>query len=222
MSTLSWGIAPELQDYLRGINPPETPLLEALRAETSQLRHGDMHIAPEQAQLLAWLVRLMGVERYLEIGVFTGYSSTAVALALPEHGRITACDIGVTHTDTARRYWQQAGVAHKIDLHLQPALITLQALRAQTPKPQYDLAFIDADKAPTAHYVEQVLDLLRPGGVIAIDNVLLGGRVCRPANTSSPPSVALLQDFNAGLAADARLHPLTLPLGDGLCLLLKR
>lgn len=221
MSEDSWGIQPALQHYLQTINAAEAPLLRQIRQETAQHRQGLMHIATEQAQTLTWLARLMRVERYLEIGVFTGYSSTAMAMALPEHARITACDISVTYTDCARRYWQQAGVAHKIQLYVQPALITLDQLLANGAANSYDLAFIDADKPPTAHYYERCLQLVRPGGVVAIDNVLLGGRVLLPAHTDHPPSVALLQQFNASLAQDPRILPLTLPIGDGLTLLQK-
>ncbi len=222
MSHLSWAVNPELQSYLTAINPPEHPLLAALRAETARHRQGHMHIAPEQAQLLAWLAQVLPVQHYLEIGVFTGYSSTAMAMALPEHGRITACDISVTYTDIARRYWQQAQVAHKIDLHLQPALITLDELLAQGAAGRYDLALIDADKAPTPHYVDRCWQLLRPGGIMAIDNILLGGRVAAAATANEPPSVAVLRQFNHQLPQDARFAPLTLPLGDGLTLLRKR
>ena len=221
MSHQSWGIEPDLQAYLQHINGGEAPVLQAIRAETARHRKGQMHIAPEQAQTLVWLAHLLKAQHYLEVGVFTGYSSTAMALALPEHGRITACDISVTFTDIARRYWQEAGVAHKIDLVLQPALITLDNLLAQGRRNHYDLALIDADKPPTPHYFERCLQLVRPGGVIAIDNVLLNGRVLHH-NHNDPPSVAILRQFNAGLVHDARIVPLTLPVGDGLTLLLKQ
>lgn len=221
MSHQSWGIQPDLQAYLQHINGSEAPVLQAIRTETARHRKGRMHIAPEQAQTLVWLARLLQAQHYLEVGAFTGYSSTAVALALPENGRITACDISITFTDIARRHWQQAGVAHKIDLVLQPALITLDNLLAQGRRNHYDLALIDADKPPTPHYFERCLQLVRPGGVIAIDNVLLNGRVLH-SNRDHPPSVAVLRQFNAGLAHDSRIVPLTLPVGDGLTLLLKR
>ena len=181
-----------------------------------------MAIAPEQAALLTWLARLMRAERYLEIGVFTGYSSTAMALALPEHGRISACDINVSFTDIARQSWADAGVAHKISLYLQPALLTLAELLEQGEALSYDIAFIDADKAPTPQYYEYCLQLVRPGGLIAIDNILLGGRVMQPADSHSPPSLRILQDFNAALPHDPRIVPITLPVGDGLTLLLKK
>lgn len=225
MSDYSWGIAPALQSYLRGINPAEAPVLQALRATTAQLRQGKMVIAPEQAQLLTWLVSLISARTYLEIGVFTGYSSTAMALALPDNGHITACDISVTYTDIARHYWQLAGVRSKIDLHLQPAIITLDTLIAQGKCNDYDLALIDADKTPTPQYFERCLKLLRPGGILAIDNILLHGRVTSPqaATTSADSlSVATMQAFNASLAQDKRISILTLPIGDGLTLAQKK
>ncbi len=222
MSTAATAVTPQLLDYLRSISEAEHPVLQALRAETAGHRLGKMAIAPEQAALLTWLSRLMQAEHYLEIGVFTGYSSTAMALALPEHGRITACDINVSFTDTARRFWQQAGIEHKISLHLQPALLTLSELLADGQAGRYDLAFIDADKPPTPQYYEYCLQLVRSGGIIAIDNILLGGRVMTPATDNSPASLPILQAFNASLPQDPRIIPLTLPLGDGLTLLLKK
>ena len=198
------------------------PLRAALRVRSAGHRLGKMAIAPEQAALLTWLARLMRAERYLEIGVFTGYSSTAMALALPEHGRISACDINVSFTDIARQSWADAGVAHKISLYLQPALLTLAELLEQGEALSYDIAFIDADKAPTPQYYEYCLQLVRPGGLIAIDNILLGGRVMQPADSHSPPSLRILQDFNAALPRDPRIVPITLPVGDGLTLLLKK
>ncbi|MDU1534359.1 MAG: O-methyltransferase, partial [Neisseria sp.] len=169
-----------------------------------------------------WLARLLQAENYLEIGVFTGYSSTAVALVLPEHGKITACDINVTFTDIARETWQAAQVAHKITLHLQPALLTLDDLISQGESGSYDLALIDADKPPTPQYFERCLQLVRSGGVIAIDNVLLNGRVMGEAERDAPPSLNILQSFNRNLPDDSRIVPITLPVGDGLTLLLKK
>ena len=158
----------------------------------------------------------------LEVGVFTGYSSTAMALALPEDGKITACDINVTFTDIARETWQAAGVAYKISLHLQPALLTLDDLIAQGESESYDLALIDADKPPTPKYFERCLQLVRSGGVIAIDNILLGGRVMNEAAENDPPSLDILRHFNQNLPHDTRIIPITLPIGDGLTLLLKK
>lgn len=222
MSVHAATVNPELACYLRNISEPEHPVLTQLRTETSGHRLGKMAIAPEQASLLCWLARLMHAERYLEVGVFTGYSSTAMALALPEHGRLTCCDINVSFTDTARRFWQQAGVADKITLHLQPALITLDELINEGHAGSYDIAFIDADKPPTPQYYERCLTLVRSGGIIAIDNILLGGRVMQEAAPNDPPALSILQTFNASLPHDNRIIPITLPVGDGLTLLLKK
>ncbi|MDO4696843.1 MAG: class I SAM-dependent methyltransferase [Neisseria sp.] len=222
MSLNATAVTPELTDYLRSISEPEHPVLAAIRTRSQSHRKAKMAIAPEQAALLTWLARLTNAEHYLEIGVFTGYSSTAMALALPEHGKITACDINASFTEQARLAWQEAGVAHKITLHLQPALFTLDELLADGMAGSYDIAFIDADKPPTPEYYERCLQLVRPGGIIAIDNVLLGGRVMRQQAEDSPPSLHILQQFNAALPHDDRIVPITLPVGDGLTLLLKK
>ncbi|WP_066569980.1 class I SAM-dependent methyltransferase [Snodgrassella sp. CFCC 13594] len=224
MSDTSWGVSPRLIDYLRDINPTESPILADIRAETARHRKGKMAIAPEQALWLVWLARLLNAEAYLEIGVFTGYSSTAMALAMPEHGRITACDINVTYTNIAQYFWQQAGMAHKIDLHLQPAILTLNELIANGFSNHYDMALIDADKWPTVAYFERCLNLVRPGGVIAIDNVLLHGRVSLSAlpNQIESASITAMDAFNRSLRQDSRIHVLTLPIGDGLTLVQKK
>ncbi len=222
MTAATAHLPPELSGYLKTINPPEASVLQRLRQATEQHRMGKMHLAAEQAQLLAFLVQLIGAKRCLEIGVFTGYSSTAVALALPEDGRLTACDINITYTNLARRFWREARVEHKIELHLQPALITLDQLIAQGQSGSYDFALIDADKPPTAHYYERCLTLLRPGGLIAIDNLLLGGRVYQPDSAQAPESIQRIRAFNQSLQTDSRVATLTLPLGDGLTLLRKR
>lgn len=211
-----------LLDYLRQISAPEHPALAQIRADTAAHRLGKMAVAPEQAALLAWLARLMRAERYLEIGVFTGYSSTAMALALPEHGELSCCDINISFTDIAQKNWQNAGIAHKIKLYVQPALITLDEMLQAGEAGRYDIALIDADKPPTPHYYERCLKLVRSGGIIAIDNLLLGGRVCQAADAGSPPAHRILQAFNAALPQDSRVIPLTLPLGDGLTLLFKK
>jgi predicted O-methyltransferase YrrM len=210
------------QQYLADINPPEPTVLTELRAETAYHRKANMSIAPEQAQLLKWLAQIIQARYYLEIGVYTGYSSTAMALALPQDGHITACDINVTYTNIARKYWEKAGISAKIDLHLQPALITLDTLIAQQKNNHYDLALIDADKAPTPHYFERCLQLVRSGGIIAIDNVLLHGRVLRPAQLYESESTSIMRQFNASLVQDHRINMLTLPLGDGLTLIQKK
>lgn len=222
MATHKHNIPPQLADYLNSIGEPEHPVLHALRNRTANHRLGKMAVAPAQAAMLTWLARLIRAERYLEVGVFTGYSSTAMALALPPHGTVTACDINVTFTDIARETWQAAGVADKITLHLQPALLTLDDLIHNGQAETYDIALIDADKPPTPQYYERCLQLVRSGGIIAIDNILLGGRVMQPPGSDSPPAHAVLQTFNRSLPNDDRIIPITLPLGDGLTLLLKK
>ncbi|ASK28212.1 class I SAM-dependent methyltransferase [Neisseria chenwenguii] len=222
MTTHTANIAPALQAYLNSIGEAEHPALEKLRRRTKSHRLGKMAIAREQSALMTWLARLIKAEKYLEIGVFTGYSSTAMALVLPEHGRITACDISVTFTDLARESWQAAGVVHKITLHLQPALLTLDDLIANGEAGSYDLALIDADKPPTPQYFERCLTLVRSGGIIAIDNILLGGRVMEDDIANAPPSLDILKTFNRSLPHDTRIVPITLPVGDGLTLLMKK
>ncbi|MDK4681243.1 class I SAM-dependent methyltransferase [Kingella negevensis] len=213
---------PELLQYLHQISEPEHPILAQMRQETESHRLGKMAIAPEQATLLTWLARLMRVENYLEIGTFTGYSSTAMALALPETAKITCCDINVTFTDIAQQNWQRAGVSHKITLHLQPAIITMDEMLANGAANSFDMIFIDADKPPTPHYYGRSLKLIRSGGIIAIDNILLNGRIINPVSENSPASHAILRQFNAELAQDPRIVTLTVPLGDGLTLILKK
>ncbi len=210
------------QQYLVKINPSEPPILTELRNETANHRKHNMSIAPEQAQLMIWLSQLIQARYYLEIGVYTGYSSTAMAMALPQDGHITACDINVTYTDIARKYWQKAGVSAKIDLYLQPALITLDHLIAQQKTGHYDLVLIDADKTPTPHYYERCLQLVRSGGIIAIDNVFLHGRVMQAEQARDSESIKILRQFNASLVHDSRIRMLTLPLGDGLTLIQKK
>ena len=222
MTTNTHNTDPALQHYLNSIGQSEHPVLTALRERTQSHRLGKMAIAQEQAAMLVWLAKLLNAKKYLEVGVFTGYSSTAMALALPEDAELTCCDINVTFTDQARRHWQAAGVAHKITLHLQPALITMDELIAQGQGGSYDMALIDADKPPTPHYFERALQLVRPGGIIAIDNLLLGGRVVQAASEKSPESHRILQVFNARLPHDERIETLTLPLGDGLTLVRKK
>lgn len=211
-----------VQQYLTSINSPEPEILTQLRAETNLHRKGNMSIAPEQAQLLTWLAQLIQARFYLEIGVYTGYSSTAMAMTLPEDGHITACDINVTYTDIAKKYWQKASIIHKIELFLQPALITLDALIAKQQSNHYDLALIDADKTPTPFYYERCLQLIRPGGIIAIDNVLLHGRVMHKTREDESESIKIMRQFNAGLIQDQRINMLTLPVGDGLTLIQKK
>jgi O-methyltransferase len=175
-----------------------------------------MQIAPEQGAFMAWLVRLIGAHRYLEIGTFTGYSSTAVALALPADGSAVCCDISREWTDIARESWTEAGLADRIDLRIGAAVESLDALLAEGEAGSFDLAFIDADKANYAAYYERCLQLVRAGGVIAIDNVLWSGRVADPSDKDS--DTAAIRELNARVAADQRVDAVMLPIADGLTL----
>jgi caffeoyl-CoA O-methyltransferase len=179
-----------------------------------------MQIAPEQGQLMAFLVTLTGARRALEVGVFTGYSSLAVALAMPPEGRLVACDVSESWTAVARRYWEEAGVAEKISLRLGPATDTLEALLKDGQAGSFDFAFIDADKENYGRYYDLALELVRPGGLIAIDNVLWGGAVADPAEQDADTQA--IRALNARLHHDARIDLTMLPIGDGLTLARKR
>lgn len=208
-----------LYEYLLANSLREHPELAALREATRTHPRASMQIAPEQGQLMALLVKLLGARRTIEVGVFTGYSALAVALALPDDGRILACDISDEYTRVAREYWQRAGVAHKIELVLAPAAQTLAARIAAGEAQAYDFAFIDADKTGYDGYYEQCLQLLRAGGLIAIDNVLRGGAVARPADSDDTRA---LQALNAKLHRDERIDLALVPIADGLTLARKR
>ena len=197
----------------------EHPVLAELRAAMREHPLARMQIAPEQGQFMAFLVHLLGARRCIEIGVFTGYSALAVALALPPDGRVLGCDLSEEYTNIARHYWEKAGVANRIDLHLAPALDTLDALLASGETGCFDLAFIDADKTGYDAYYERCLALCRPGGLIVIDNVLWGGRVARQAEDED---TAALQALNRKLHDDERIDLSMLPVADGLTLARKR
>lgn len=216
----SIGLTPPLYDYLLSVSPPEHPLLARLREETAALPGAGMQIGRDQGALFQLLVRATGVTRYLEVGVFTGYSSLSVGLALPPDGRITACDISADYTAMARRYWAEAGFAARVDLRLGPAAETLNHLIAEGQAGAYDFAFVDADKTGYAGYHEQVLALLRPGGLVAYDNVLWGGNVIDSEDRSADTQA--LRDFNTALAKDKRIVMAMLPIGDGVTLAVKR
>jgi caffeoyl-CoA O-methyltransferase len=179
-----------------------------------------MQIAPEQGQFMALLIQLLGATKSLEIGVFTGYSSLVIALALPANGKIVACDLSEEYTRVARRYWQLAGVADKIELRLAPALDTLDQLLADDQAETFDFAFIDADKVNYDGYYERSLQLVRPGGLIAIDNVLWSGRVANPLDQDD--STLALRALNSKLHHDERVTLSLVPIADGLTLALKR
>ncbi|HEX7226013.1 MAG TPA: O-methyltransferase [Candidatus Limnocylindria bacterium] len=216
MTNRTLAMTDALVDYLREVGLREHPVLAELRADTARLPMARMQIAPEQGAFMALLVRLTGARRILEIGTFTGYSSTAMALALPEDGQITCLDLSREWTDRARRAWEDAGVADRVELRIGPAVESLASLDADA----YDLAFIDADKPAYDAYYEGCLRVVRPGGLILIDNVLQGGRVAEPAEDDE--SVRVIRALNAKIATDARVDHVLLPLADGLTLARRR
>lgn len=220
MSNKTVSLTDPLYDYLLAVSLREPEVLQRLRAETARLPMANMQIAPEQGQFMALLVELLGVEKALEIGVFTGYSALCVALAMPSGGRLIACDVSEEWTGIARRYWTEAGVDGTIDLRLAPAADTLRGLLAAGHAGSFDFAFIDADKEGYGDYYELSLALLRPGGLIVVDNVLWSGRVADPA-MHDPDTVAIRQ-FNERRRGDLRVTLSLLPLADGLTLARKR
>ena len=220
MSQATPGFEPALSQYLATISPPEAPILSQLRQETAALPASLMQISPEQGQLLGLLVQIIQPQRVLEIGVFRGYSALAMALHLPPQGQLIACDLDAQATAIAEHYWQQAGVRDKIQLRLAPALETLTELIAAGQAGSFDLVFIDADKRLYEQYYEVALQLLRPGGVMAIDNILWQGRLWQEADHS--PRTEAMRKFNQKLRDDKRIYLSVLPLGDGMSLALKR
>lgn len=207
-------------DYLLAVSLREPKVFAELRQETAKLPNSNMQISPEQGQFMALLVELIGAKKTLEIGVFTGYSALAVAAALPEDGKVVACDVNKEWTDMAQKYWQKAGVRHKIDLHIAPANETLDQLLAKGEEGSYDFAFIDADKTGYDAYYERCLKLLRRGGLIAIDNVLQDGRVADPAANDN--NTQAIRALNEKLHGDARVSISLVPISDGLTLVRKR
>ncbi len=215
-------ITPELQDYILGVGVREHPVLARCREETRRdfPDRVEMQIAPEQGAFLALLVRLLDARQALEVGVFTGYSGLAVALALPSAGRLVACELDRGFALRARRYWKDAGVAERVDLRLGPGLKTLESLIAQGDAGTFDLAFIDADKTGYDDYFEAALMLLRPGGVVAFDNTLWGGSVIDPTDQSD--ETVAIRELNEKLSFDDRVDLALTTIGDGLSLARKR
>jgi predicted O-methyltransferase YrrM len=209
-----------LYDYLLGASLREAEVLRRLRAETQAMPNATMQISPEQGQFMALLVKLVGARKIIEIGTFTGYSALCMAQALPRDGRIVACDISAEWTAIAARYWAEAGVAGRIELRLAPALETTRALIEGGESLTFDLAFIDADKQNYGAYYEAALELLRPGGLILVDNTLWYGRVA-DGEVQDADTVAI-RAFNAQLRDDPRVDLSLLPIGDGLTLARKR
>ncbi|MFM7381460.1 MAG: class I SAM-dependent methyltransferase [Microcystaceae cyanobacterium] len=208
-----------LYTYYQAIAYREPPILQELRQFTAQRPGAKMQIAPEQGQFMALLVKLLGAKNLLEIGVFYGYSSLALALALPQDGHLIACDQEIKTTAIAQQFWQKAGVQDQITLKLGPALNTLQELLQTGKNAYFDLIFIDADKRNYDTYYEMSLLLLRPGGLILLDNVLWSGKVADPA--IQDPKTQMLRDLNLKLRFDIRVEISLIPIGDGLTLIRK-
>ena len=220
MSKATTGLDPALYDYILKTTLREPEILARLRQETDSHPRAGMQISPDQGQLLALLVELLGARRIIEVGTFTGYSSLAMAMALPDDGEMVCCDVSEDYTSVARRYWAEAGVAGRITLRLAPALETLDALITDGRTGAFDMAFIDADKENYQNYFERCLSLIRPGGLIAIDNVLWNGRVIDPTDNSVDTQA--IRAFNAGLKDDDRVTVSLLSVADGLTLARKR
>jgi predicted O-methyltransferase YrrM len=220
MSNKTLKLDDRLYQYLLDHSVRESELLGRLRATTAGIELSRMQIAPEQGQFMALLVELIGAERIIEVGTFTGYSALCMAQALPEHGRLVCCDISEEWTGIARRFWREAGIEQRIELRLAPALQTLEKLLEQDAGGGFDMAFIDADKVNYLHYYERCLQLLRPGGLLLIDNTLWGGAVADPQDQSD--DTRALREFNARLHVDDRVNISLVPIGDGLTLAMKR
>ena len=218
MSHGTLNLSPDLRTYLLEVGVREDMLLAELRAETAQLPEARMQISPEQGALMGVIARLIGARRILEVGTFTGYSSVIFGRALPDDGRMTCCDRSEAWTAIARRYWEAAGIAHKVELRLGDAGETLDQLIAEGHS--YDLAFVDADKEGLLRYHEQLMTLVRSGGAILYDNTLWGGSVIDPDDDS--PSTVAIRALNDALCADERVDLAMIPVGDGLTLTRKR
>ncbi len=220
MSRNSLRIDDALEAYLEVLLPEEPAVLARLREETSRLEAASMQIGRDQGRFMTLLLRCLGARRTIEVGVFTGYSTLITALALPNTGRIVACDINRQWTEIALRYWREAGVADKIDLRIGPAADTLDAMLAGGKGESYDFAFIDADKPGYDNYYERCLALLRPGGVIAIDNALWGGSVANSAKNNADTQA--IRGLNEKISRDPRVEAYLAPVGDGVHLAWKR
>lgn len=220
MANKSVSVSEELNDYLQSVSLREPAVFRRLREETAQLETAGMQVAPEQGQLMALLLRLMGARRGIEVGVFTGYSALWLARALPEDGLLVACDVSEEWTAVARRYWREAGLDGRIDLHLRPAVETLDELLDQGGAGSFDFAFIDADKESYGLYYERCLKLMRPGGLIAVDNVLWSGQVIEP--NAQDEETRAIRALNELLRDDERIELAMLTVADGLTLAVKR
>lgn len=221
MSTRSIGLEEELYRYLKAHSLREDPLLAELREETAKMPQANMQIAPEQGQFMALLARTIGARRYLEVGTFTGYSALAVTQAMPAQGQATCLDISEEWTTIAQRYWIRAGLADRIHLHLRPASETLESLIRDGWSGDYDMAFIDADKTGYIDYYEACITLVRPGGLVLIDNTLWDGEVVLSEDKQDEDARAICA-FNKHAYADQRVDISLVPIGDGLTIARKR
>ncbi len=220
MSRTSIGLAEEVYAYLLSVSSREHTVLQQLREETALHEFSNMQISPEQGQFMTLLIKMLDARRIIELGVFTGYSSLSMALALPPDGQIIACDVSEEYTRIARHYWQQAGVSDKIELHLAPGMETLSALLCAGEAGKFDLVFIDAVKEEYQGYYEHALELIRSGGLIIVDNVLWGGAVANPDKQDA--ETRAIRAFNAHVHGDQRVDMSMIPIGDGLTLARKR
>jgi predicted O-methyltransferase YrrM len=209
-----------LYDYLVSATLRESEVGRRLREETAKMSERSCQISPDQGQFMGLLVELLGGRRALEIGTFTGYSALCVALHLPQDGKLVACDVSTEWTNVGRRFWKEAGVDHKIDLRIAPALDTLGLMLSNGDKGTFDFAFIDADKLNYDAYYEAALELLRPGGLITIDNVLWAGKVAD--NSDQSAETVVIRTLNEKIRNDPRVSCSLVPIGDGLMLARKR
>lgn len=220
MSRRTTPLTGDLYDYFLEVSLRESDVLRRLREETGRLEKGEMQISPEQGQLMTMLVDLMGARRALELGTFTGYSTLCIALGLPDDGEVIACDIDEEWPSFGRRYWAEAGVSDKIEFRPGRANDTLDAMLSEGKASHFDFAFIDADKRNLQEYYEKCLELVRPGGIISVDNTLWHGKVADPEVTDE--DTMAVRGFNAFVTDDERVDLSLVPIGDGLTLLKKR
>ncbi len=220
MSTRTLPLDDKLYSYLQGVSLREPPVHHRCRMETAELPMGSMQIAPEQGQFLHLQLQLLGAERAIEIGSFTGYSGLWIASALPRGGCMVACDVNEKWLSRARHYWSEAGVMDRVDLRLAPALKTLDGLLEDGQEASYDFIFIDADKESYDAYYERSLSLVRPGGLVAVDNVLWSGKVANYG--CDDPDTCAIRKLNEKLHSDERIDLSLVPVGDGLTLCRKR